>query len=107
MILIAGTGNSDIVRLQVPTKNDGVSSGMVDRAIGICGDRFIRDSLAKKGCEFLQPFSRIVTTRLHPMILSILLHKPVEYIDNTYGKLSAYAETWLHDLPEVKAYGGD
>ena len=94
-------------RLSRELRHYGVSSGLVDRAIGICGDRFIRDSLAKKGCEFLQPFSRIVTTRLHPMILSILLHKPVEYIDNTYGKLSAYAETWLHDLPEVRAYGGD
>ena len=85
----------------------GISLRLVDSAIEICGNRFIRDSLTRKGCEFLEPFSCIVTTRLHAMILSALLHKPVEYIDNTYGKLSAFAETWLHDLPEVKAYGRD
>ena len=85
----------------------GISMRLVDSSIEICGNRFIRNFLTRKGCEFLEPFSRIVTTRLHAMILSALLHKPVEYIDNTYGKLSAFAETWLHDLPEVKAYGRD
>ena len=85
----------------------GIRLRIVDRAIQIFGKRFILDSLTKKGYEFMEPFSRVVTTRLHTMILSVLLHKPVEYIDNTYGKLSAFAETWLHDLPEVKAYGRD
>ena len=83
----------------------GIRLKSVENVIEICGNRFIRDSLTRKGFEFLESFSRIVTTRLHTMILSVLLHKPVEYIDNTYGKLSAFAETWFHDLPEVKAYG--
>ena len=85
----------------------GIRLRVVDNAIQIFGNRFIRDSLTRKGYEFLEPFSRIVTTRLHTMILAVLLHKPVEYIDNTYGKLSSFAETWLHDLSEVKAYGRD
>ena len=92
-------------RISMDLRRYGVPTGIVESAIEICGNRFIRDSLTIKGCEFLEPFSRIVTTRLHTMILSVLLHKPVEYIDNTYCKLSAFAETWLHDLPEVKAYG--
>ena len=83
----------------------GVPTGIVESAIEVCGNRFIRENMTEKGCKFLEPFSLIATTRLHTMILSVLLHKPVEYIDNTYGKLSAFAETWLHDLPEVKAYG--
>ena len=90
-------------RISMDLRSYGIPTGIVESAIEICGNRFIRDSLTIKGCEFLEPFSRIVTTRLHTMILSVLLHKPVEYIDNTYGKL--FAETWLHDLPEVKAYG--
>ena len=85
----------------------GVPTGIVESAIEVCGNRFIRENMTEKGCKFLEPFSLIATTRLHTMILSVLLHKPVEYIDNTYGKLSAFAETWLHDLPEVKAYGRD
>ena len=92
-------------RISMDLRRYGVPTGIVESAIEICGNRFIRDSLTIKGCEFLEPFSRIVTTRLHTMILSVLLHKPVEYIDNTYCKLSAFAETWLHDLAEVKAYG--
>ena len=92
-------------RISMDLRSYGIPTGIVESAIEICGNRFIRDSLTIKGCEFLEPFSRIVTTRLHTMILSVLLHKPVEYIDNTYGKLSAFAETWLPDLPEVKAYG--
>lgn len=94
-------------RISRDLKRIGIPSRFVDRAIEACGGRFIRDSLTPKGCEFLEPFSRIVTTRLHTMILSVLLHKPVEYIDNTYGKLSAFAETWLYDLSEVKAHGRD
>ena len=88
-------------------KRYGLRSRLIDALICAAGNRLIRDYLTKTGCEFLEPFSRIVTTRLHPMILAVLLHKPVEYIDNTYGKLSAYAQTWLHDLPGVKPYGRD
>ncbi len=28
----------------------------------------------------------------------------IEYIDNSSGKLSAYADTWLSDVPKVVAY---
>ena len=41
------------------------------------------------------------------MILSVLLHKPAEYIDNSYGKLSSFALTWLRDLPAIKPYVRD
>ena len=94
-------------RISRELRRRGIRLRPLDSVIGFFGNRFIRDSLTGRGCEFLRPFSRIVTTRLHTMILSVLLHKPVEYIDNTYGKLSAFAATWLHDLPEVTAYGRD
>lgn len=61
----------------------------------------IRHRLVRKGMSFLAPYSEIVTTRLHTMILATLLGKKVEFIDNTTGKLSAFAETWLSDLNSV------
>lgn len=92
-------------RISAWLRRHGDGSALADRAIEIYANRFVRDSLTRKGCEFLEPFSRIITTRLHTMILSVLLHKPVEFIDNNYGKLSSFAETWLCDLSEVKPYG--
>lgn len=38
------------------------------------------------------------------MILSILLGKEVEFVDNNYGKLSSYYATWLKDLNIVHPY---
>ena len=46
------------------------------------------------GCTLIAPFRRVVTTRLHGMILALMLGREVEYIDNRTGKLSAYASTW-------------
>ena len=77
----------------------------VNKCIDSYANRFVKDSLVNIGCEFLSPYSKVTTTRLHAMILSILLHKPVEYIDNSTGKLSAFAHTWLNDLSDVKLYG--
>lgn len=54
--------------------------------------------------NFLRPYNHIITTRLHALILSVLLHKSVEYIDNTTGKLSAFVSTWLSDLNDVKSF---
>lgn len=74
------------------------------RGVEALAEHNVRDYLVRRGCEFIAPYSYVTTTRLHAMILSILLHKPVEYIDNTTGKLSAFANTWLSDLEEVKPY---
>lgn len=55
------------------------------------------------GCNFLAPYDFIYTTRLHVMILSILLHKHhISILDNKYGKLSSFYESWLSDLSTVK-----
>ena len=75
-----------------------------NNSIDLYANHFIKESLVRKGCKFLSPYSSVTTTRLHAMILSVLLYKPVEYIDNTTGKLSAFANTWLNDLDIVKAH---
>lgn len=38
------------------------------------------------------------------MILAVLMNKRVWFIDNSYGKLSSYYETWLKDIDQVKPY---
>lgn len=70
----------------------------------IYASKVVKNKLVKQGCKFLAPYESVVTTRLHAMILSVLLHKPIEYIDNTTGKLSAFADTWLYDFEMVKKY---
>ena len=67
-------------------------------------DALVRRRLLKTGVSFLSPYREIVTTRLHTMILAFLLDIPVRYIDNTSGKLSAFAETWLKESSTVKKY---
>lgn len=58
----------------------------------------------KIGLEFLAPYSKIVTTRLHALILSFLLGKKICYIDNTTRKLSSFSNTWLADINTVRPY---
>lgn len=67
-------------------------------------ESLVRRHLLKTGVSFLSPYSEVLTTRLHTMILAFLMDIPVRYIDNTSGKLSAFAETWLKESPTVKKY---
>lgn len=70
-------------------------------------DNFAKNGFKTRMCEiglkFLSPYDKIITTRLHVMIMSILLHKKVKYIDNTTHKIKAFADTWLDDLDYVKS----
>jgi len=63
-----------------------------------------RSYMVDCGCRFIAPYENVITTRLHALILSVLLHKPVEYIDNSTGKISAYVDTWLDNLDSVKRF---
>lgn len=74
-----------------------------EKAFDVISDHWIRRSNVNKGLRFLSSYNRIVTSRLHVMILGILLHKcDISYFDNTSKKLSAFANTWLQDLNCVK-----
>ena len=63
-----------------------------------------RKYMTKVGVEFVSQYKRIYTTRLHVMILAILLDKPIEFIDNSYGKLGNFYSTWLSDCDIVTEY---
>lgn len=64
--------------------------------------RVYRPFLLNLGVNFLSSYSEIVTTRLHAMILALLLHKKVYFIDNLSNKLSSFYKTWLSDLTDIK-----
>lgn len=55
----------------------------------------------RKGVELLKPYSSIYTTRLHVMILGLLMNKRLYLINNSSGKLVNYYNTWLKDLDTI------
>lgn len=58
-------------------------------------DNFFRPETVKIGVGFLSQYKHIYSTRLHVLILSIILGKEVTSEDNSYGKLSSFYDTWL------------
>ena len=63
-----------------------------------------RKYMTKVGVKFVSKYKHIYTTRLHVMILAVLLDKNVEFIDNSYGKLGNFYSTWLSDCDIVTKY---
>jgi pyruvyl transferase EpsO len=57
--------------------------------------RWYRDHLLRRSVKFIGSYGRLVTNRLHGMILGALLDLPVTFEDNSYGKLSRYYSEWL------------
>jgi pyruvyl transferase EpsO len=57
--------------------------------------------IASEGIRFLSGYNCIYTTRLHGLILAVLLNREVYFIDNSYGKIGATVKTWLSDLDNV------
>jgi pyruvyl transferase EpsO len=61
----------------------------------------LRNRLIDKAVARFIEHDRIETDRLHGMILSALVSRPVVYHDNSYGKLGRYAREWLSASPQV------
>lgn len=66
--------------------------------------RFYRKQMLSRGVSFVSSYGRVYTTRLHVLILSILLEKEVYIIDNNYGKLSGCFDTWLGGVEGVHIF---
>lgn len=56
----------------------------------------------KFGCALLSRGSVVVTDRLHGHILSLLLGIPHVVLDNSYGKVRQFHETWTKSMPHVR-----
>ncbi|MGH9373763.1 MAG: polysaccharide pyruvyl transferase family protein [Vicinamibacterales bacterium] len=54
------------------------------------------------GCGLLARGKVVVTDRLHGHILSLLLGIPHVLLDNSYGKLRHFHETWTRSMPQVR-----
>lgn len=65
---------------------------------------YFRWGMIKSGVNFISPYNKIYSERLHGAILSILLGKDTTIIDNSYGKNSTFYDTWLKNFPNVKIY---
>lgn len=85
-------------RLVRKTLHTGV--GYVQPAV-MSGWYHLRDRLIHKAADRFSAHERVETDRLHGMILSALVSRPVVYHDNSYGKLGRYAGEWLSASPAV------
>ena len=53
----------------------------------------------RAGCAMLAEGRVVITDRLHGHILCLLLGVPHVVLDNSYGKVRQYYETWTRDVP--------
>ena len=83
------------------TENHKTLQGLSCRIADFYAYRIYRPICVRCGVKLVSGYKNILTTRLHVMILSILLHKAVGFFDNSYGKNMAFYRTWLRDLEEV------
>lgn len=65
---------------------------------------FYRPFYVQLGVNFLCPYSKIYTTRLHVMILGLLLGKKLVLINNSSGKIWNYYETWLKEIDSIELF---
>lgn len=63
---------------------------------------FYRRFYVQLGIDFLSPYSLIYTTRLHVMILGVLLNKKMHLINNTSGKVVNFYNTWLKEIKNIE-----
>jgi exopolysaccharide biosynthesis predicted pyruvyltransferase EpsI len=79
-------------------------------------DRALREALTatyaplarerlRRGCRLLSTGRTVVTDRLHGHILCVLLGIPHLLLDNSYGKVSSFHETWTSGLELVRFAG--
>jgi pyruvyl transferase EpsO len=61
-------------------------------------DGLARERL-RRGCRTLSDGRVVITDRLHGHILCLLLDIPHIMLDNTYGKLRSFFETWTRNSP--------
>jgi exopolysaccharide biosynthesis predicted pyruvyltransferase EpsI len=62
-------------------------------ALALAYDRLARRRV-HRGCTLLSHGRVVITDRLHGHILSLLLSLPHVLLDNNYGKVSAFFQTW-------------
>jgi len=78
-----------------------VLGSFVDSRYGL-KSRIGKENYIKIGTEFFSQYETIYTTRLHGLILGVLMGKNMKVLDNSYGKLTNFHKEWLHDFEKVE-----
>ncbi|MDR2204717.1 MAG: polysaccharide pyruvyl transferase family protein [Flavobacteriaceae bacterium] len=76
-------------------------SKIVDPRYGL-KNRKNRENYIQQGIAFFNDYDTIYTTRLHGLILGILMGKKMKILDNNYGKLQSFYNTWLKNFENVE-----
>jgi pyruvyl transferase EpsO len=63
------------------------------------------EHLTSRAIALLDGKGHVVTDRLHMALLGLLLRRRVTAIDNSYGKLSSYIDTWLSHHRDIEIRG--
>lgn len=61
-----------------------------------------RERYVAKGIRFFSNYDTIYTTRLHGLILGVLMGKKMIIVDNKYNKCKNFYDTWLHDFSDIE-----
>ncbi len=64
------------------------------------------EHLIDRAVALLHGRGHVVTDRLHMALLGLLMRRRVTFIDNSYGKLSSYVDTWLQHHRDIEMRGG-
>ena len=78
-----------------------ISADAAEKSVTWLYKNLYRRILTRDGIRQLSAYEKIYTTRLHAMILGCMLGRDIRLIDNKFGKLSAYYDTWLSDCDNV------
>ena len=60
-----------------------------------------KEKYIQTGIVFFSQYDKIYTTRLHGLILGVLMGKDMKVLDNSYGKLTNFYTKWLVDFEKV------
>jgi pyruvyl transferase EpsO len=67
-------------------------------------DELMAKKRVQRGCELLAQGHFVITDRLHGHILCLLMGIPHIILDNRYGKLSSFYNTWTKDCKDSSIY---
>lgn len=80
----------------------GIGSRWIARLNDWKRNYYYRRFYVQLGIDFLCQYQTVYTTRLHVLILAVLLDKKIYLINNTSGKVVNFYTTWLKEFDKVK-----
>lgn len=88
-------------KLSVKLQECKLTAFIVDPAYGL-NLRGGRQRYVRKGIKFFSKYETIYTTRLHGLILGVLMNKKMVIVDNKYNKCKNFYTTWLKDFKNIE-----